>query len=974
LPSFSFAQIAFKSYTVKDGLSSIECYHIIQDSKGYIWIATENGVSRFDGVKFISYTNSDGLSDNVILHMFEDNYKRLWFIPITGLPCYYENGKINSLELASTYNSHSVSPYFVHRDSSIWFSTFGGFIELIGKSKPRFIPHPMVMENRIIENSGLIDKQGNMVSTFWEDTTHQIYYNVKTRKTGIYPQRLSWPSQLKEPQKIWGFVTFISTIYELSGGSFNCINKAKEALYLKIEKELKNRKVIFIKEDRKKNIWVGTYDGGLFCFAPDFVKTGNFKKYFDQTPISSILIDDEENIWLTSPSKGVIFIKNLNIINYTSGSGIFPDRFLSVAKDKKGGIWFGMDRRRTLFLDGNNKLTEYTLEPTLPYSRVNAILTLHDHAVVFCTDEATILYKNKKFEPIVRMVKGKQAPIPSKSVGEDKENHLWLGTYNTFYRITPQQKVINVGLKLGLMPLRTTAIYCASDSSIWIGTNKGLFHLKNDTIIPRDTWTGKANNRIKGISELHDRTLCVVTDNNGLYFFKDGHIFNVNKKHGLSSNNCRAICIDEKDRIWIATNKGINKISAINFEKHRYDIRHYNTYDGLISNEVNALVVKNDSVWAATAEGFSVFKDFESNLVKPRIYITKLKINKKDTLTQALYHLPFDQNNLSIDFTGLSFKSQGNILYRYRMLGLDSTYNYTTYGSVQYPSLTPGNQYVFSVSVRSSDGVWSDDATVVFHIQSPFWQTWWFITGIIVLIVFFLVILFLALFKRLKRRELAKTMLNKRMAEMELKALRAQMNPHFTFNSMNSIQYYILNNDISAAQRYLSKFAKLIRYILDNSRTTYISIKEEIKILRLYLELESMRFEQSFEYEIVIDKEIKEDIYVIPSMLIQPYIENAIWHGLMPKGEKGKITLRVENQGKKIKCTVEDNGIGRKKAQELKEKSGRTYKSVGMQVIQERLEILNMLSNDKLTVVITDMEDPGGTKVEIFIPYSIQED
>ncbi|MBC7864878.1 MAG: histidine kinase, partial [Bacteroidia bacterium] len=211
------------------------------------------------------------------------------------------------------------------------------------------------------------------------------------------------------------------------------------------------------------------------------------------------------------------------------------------------------------------------------------------------------------------------------------------------------------------------------------------------------------------------------------------------------------------------------------------------------------------------------------------------------------------------------------------------------------------------------------------------------------------------------------------VAAAELKALRTQMSPHFVFNAINSVQHFITSNDPDSSQRYLSKFAKLIRYVVDNSKPGAIPLERELEAITLFMDIEALRFENRFEYEIIIDKKIDQGFVHIPSMLIQPYIENAIWHGLMHKKGKGKITVSIQLTDGFIKCTIEDNGVGRKKSLEFKSNQNfRAHKSVGMTITQERLEIINALNNSRLSVSITDLEDKEGTscgtRVELFIP------
>lgn len=212
----------------------------------------------------------------------------------------------------------------------------------------------------------------------------------------------------------------------------------------------------------------------------------------------------------------------------------------------------------------------------------------------------------------------------------------------------------------------------------------------------------------------------------------------------------------------------------------------------------------------------------------------------------------------------------------------------------------------------------------------------------------------------------------KKQAELEMQTLRAQMNPHFIFNSLNSINRFILTNDRSGASAYLTKFSKLIRLILQHSAAQFISLAGELEALRLYLELESLRFGEQFSYRIVCDQELEQDFIKMPPLLLQPYIENAIWHGLMHKSSKGHLLIDLRLDYAALVCTIRDDGIGRKKAAELNSKSAAGHKSMGMNITEQRLAMMEKTTFRGDAIVIRDLMDihdqPVGTEVVLTIP------
>ncbi len=256
----------------------------------------------------------------------------------------------------------------------------------------------------------------------------------------------------------------------------------------------------------------------------------------------------------------------------------------------------------------------------------------------------------------------------------------------------------------------------------------------------------------------------------------------------------------------------------------------------------------------------------------------------------------------------------------------------------------------------------------------PWWKTIWF-WSLIVLSLSGLSYLFHKWrLGQVRKEERLRSEFEQQLTTMEMSALRAQMNPHFIFNSLNSIEYYIIDNEPEKAVDYLSRFSRLIRLILQNSKSTVVPVKDDLEALKLYIEIESMRFDNFFDYEVRMEKSIDAEKIEIPPMILQPYVENAIWHGLMQKKDsQGKIDLIIKQSNNSLICIIEDNGIGREAARKLKSKSSRNRrKSFGMKITKDRLDALNQLTKSKASVLILDLKDDEGvatgTRVELVIP------
>jgi anti-sigma regulatory factor (Ser/Thr protein kinase) len=318
----------------------------------------------------------------------------------------------------------------------------------------------------------------------------------------------------------------------------------------------------------------------------------------------------------------------------------------------------------------------------------------------------------------------------------------------------------------------------------------------------------------------------------------------------------------------------------------------------------------------------------------------------------------YNENNLVFEYGVEDFSNSENKRVNYRLLGLDSNWiNGNQKNEALYHNL-PSEKYVFQVQVV--DGNESKMTSYSFKITKPFWRRWWFITLSLLAISFAIWYYMRTRIRRIQSTEQMKSEFSLQINELESKALRAQMNPHFLFNSLNSIRLFILKNEVDSAADYIAKFSKLLRMILNYSRQDMITVYDEIQSLKLYLEFERLRFDQDFDFDLQIDGQEVLDCQ-IPPMIIQPFIENAIWHGLMPRTtEGGKIRVSFQKQLSGLYVMVQDNGIGREKAKESNRKRSLKEGSVGLQITKDRLRSLTLRTKRLNEFEIEDLIDENG--------------
>jgi hypothetical protein len=477
---------------------------------------------------------------------------------------------------------------------------------------------------------------------------------------------------------------------------------------------------------------------------------------------------------------------------------------------------------------------------------------------------------------------------------------------------------------------------------------------------------------IISLKEDKDSSIWIATIGNGVLRLKNNKVTQISKKDGLISTICTAISIDQYGNIWVGTNSGLSCIRKEEIEKGKWSIKNITEQTGLNSNDITKIYAFKEKLWVGTMNGVSSVDIQEA--LKPSApslaHIDSIKVNNISISGKTIF--PYNENNLKFMLNGLTFNDNGNHNYRYRLIGLDTAWQQTNTDEILISNLAPGN-YTFQAQIANADNIWSNrSSSYCFTIEKPFWLTWWFILLEVVMLVVIIYLIVLWRTNIIQKKENEKLRINKLLAEYQMKALTAQMNPHFIFNAINSIQNFIIQNHATLAYDYLIKFSKLIRLVLNNSKDNEISLKQELDTLGLYIELEQLRFEKSFTYNLQVETQIDQEALMIPALLLQPYIENAIWHGLMPlKTRLGIIALTIVQQDNCLKITISDNGVGRIVSDQIKKKiAHKTHQSVGMELTGKRIELFGQESKFSLQIIdnYSEHNEPIGTTVEIILP------
>jgi ligand-binding sensor domain-containing protein len=943
------------NYSEQNGLSTSVIYGLFQDSEDNIWFCTNSGVVKFNGNKLVAYKKKDGLAGNEVFKIFEDSQHRLWFMTASGRICYYKENKIYNEKDHPVFSQLNIKSFIsdIREDdeNNIWIIPDRGNMYILSENLEGF-----KMQSSSLLNGNLCIYKGDKYlpskqGLFLLRANSLLQQNDYAKKPSGYISR-----HCQDNEMIYTGIDNKLFVYRIETGITDQHDLPELAATV--------NSIVVI--DSMLYICSGN---GLHLYDQRSVKEK--KHYFSTVNVSHVLKDREGSLWVSTLNEGVFYIPNSRI-NFLKSSDFFEGNKVLKVNGLGSHVIIGQNNSKVAYYyNGNLKplvspnksmgegLT-YLIKPIEPDT--GFIISTQSGVTRFTLPAKFEFDNNIIYLDYVYFNKTKGYVSTPSSIGE----------YNDPLNLKTFRSQQATGL---FDKARADALlYDNTDSVLYACTKLGLFRYKNKKRLP-GVFNNMEGNSYTDIVKFGNGNIVASSMGDGIFFFNKKYIRQVNEKDGLSDNMCTSLFTENDSTLWVTTLNGLNRITS-KFVDGNFEIKVRSFYrnDGLPSNYINDMYVFGDSIWLATNFGLAIFNknDLSGNVYTPKIFIEAFKANNENFLLvkNKLTELKRENNNIIIEFNCRTFKNSGTVKYRYKLGGLNSAWIETANNQVDFTSLTPG-YYTFEVYAYSLDEDWKTNTEQVkFYIKPAYWQTLWFRILLAVLILLSIILFIILRFKKVKDRFLVQQKINnyeKELLELEQQALRLQMNPHFIFNALNSIQHAILTGKQNDAYNSLELFSSLIRGILENSKYKFISLEDEIAILKIYIEIEAKRFSSDFTYEIKIDPDIDTSGIKIPPMLIQPFVENSIWHGLMPKtnGEK-KLVLSFTGTDDTIICKVEDNGIGRDKAALMKSKKHAT--SLGTALTFNRVANINMLENKtRYTIEISDKEHNGGTLVTITI-------
>lgn len=971
--SILFAQTpSYYHYTTADGLASSTVFNMMQDSEGLLWFATLNGASKFDGSQFTTYRTVDGLNSNSIISIIEGENGTIYFGNYNKGINVLQNGKIKNFYQEMLGQQFPIN-------TLIYTSSNKNHPAIYAFTKPWTL-------KVIREDSASFLSIGKIFLN-----TQELIKLVKLPSGEIYALTTLGISTIQHDSvrklDVKGLPE--TEVFSVTGGRDSCYFAGLNGKICQIKnnqviREIEiegsgNKEVISLIQDSNEMLWFTIMGRGLFCVPKNSVTVTDIgsKIGLQQAVITHILEDDEGNIWLSTYGNGAYCLNHLYLRSFSEADGMSSNVVNSITKSKIGQLLIGT-------INGINIL-ENGIFSRVP-SKTSPGLIEYIYHIKNIDDELYICGGYGKIETNTVTFKNLKLQMSNRQAFCKTGNGLYLfgDTGNSLIirnNFNPLKNDLNRLYIFGDSQNnnRVNEIVKDSENSIWIGTNLGLCKAIPPKNITDSVWIKTfypenpvMNSRINSILEdQHKKVWFAGEKGIASYDLKNSSISSFTEISGHDLSASTSLASDEQGRIWIGNMKGLYIYDGVT-------VKYLNVNTGLPSNEILSLFFDKEEnlLYIGTTNGLSVINlfSFDKQVNEPpEVIITGIKAG--DSVFTDHNNLVFSpwQNDVYLKFAALNYSSPGSVNYKY---SFNNEWRSTVQRSLNFISLNPG-VYTMQIMARTQSTDWGKPIVVRFQVLPGIIETIWFkllMAGLLLMVVL-LIILFRH--QQLKKKNSKEMELITRINALKHQALSAMMNPHFISNSLNSVQYLVNSRRYEAANEYIAMMAKLMRKNLDTAGSGFILLSEEINRLKLYLELEKMRFQDGFTYEMIVGNSVTPEVVLIPNMIIQPFVENSLWHGVLNSGRAGLIIISfnfedVEVKGMISKCLlikITDNGVGFVAARKFKKDD---HISKGILIIEERLNLLSSKLNLPKPIIFEDLSggssNSEGAEVIISLP------
>jgi sensor histidine kinase YesM len=908
-----------------------------------MWFATGKGLCRYDGTNFKTFT-ADFQTSKSGSCIAEDSFGRIWYANFDGFLYYIEKGSIKALP----------------QKTSLGYYRFGIIKNELFLIQPDAVLVYDLKSLKVKAKHALGDKE----IRFCYATKDKFYV------LGNNLYELDHKNEIKKHSLPKNFYAEIITPIINTWEEKIIINSKSSANYYSFEKGKFQKHKLNNPTEFTQNtaitddaIWICTPNG---VHKNDILSKNN-KTYFLNKNISFVYKDKHNNYWISTLNNGVLFVKDF-AYNYID----LQPRPLSLTLGKNE-IFIGAEKDLIYKLNCSNLKTEKIFETKNNHSISQIYADTVNDKVFFNSFKFNILNKNNKitneFSIAIKDVKKVDHKYFSFAASgilgvfyvDAKQKSSWDNIFEknknkAFSGFNQSMLLINTNGK--------STEYNAKTNTIYYATNNGLIAITNDGKSKEIKYKNETLFLIK-IQKYKEQIIGLSTAEK---------LYTINNNNEVNLLKLPAFIANEKfNRFFI---RGQYCYLFSENDVYEFDFETQNTQKVLsLSNDIEAtdVILKNNQLFFATSKGIVIKNRKEiGDFPKPKLIINEIQINGKRRELNQISELNPDENDIAINFSTLSYIPNESYSVSYKINNsawrtLDSNDK-----NLNLYSLASGN-YTIQLVINHNDSK-IDLQTLQFEIKKPFWLKPLFLIGFSLILLLLLYLFYKFQIRKIEKRNqllFEKVNLEKNLNQSKLKAIKSQMNPHFFYNALNTIQSFILSNDKKQAINYLSKFSNLTRTILEMTEKETISIAEEVKTLGLYLDIEKARFEEDFTYKIDIDIAIDAENNKIPTMLLQPYVENAVKHGLLHKQGKKIVTISFKKEAEHLIVSVEDNGIGRQKSAELNAIKNKNHISFATEAIQNRVNLLNQYNQKNISIQYIDKTNLGNQSTGTIVVFEI---
>jgi ligand-binding sensor domain-containing protein len=938
-------------YNTLNGLPSDNVYCAAQDANGYMYFGTDFGLVKFDGYKFTHYSNKEGLYNKVVTDLCSTGGDSLLIASYPdALQSIQATGKINTVAIGNKnkFNAQLITKYadgyFTYTRNEITFSFYTPY-----KKTQIFKIDTLVGLENIRINKIVINRKGKAIFC----TSNGLFVWGSTKINYLAGENVYYASLLKNGRLL--IVTNKKVYWADDDFNITAMPFQLPATFT----------TLHIGEEENGSIWFRGLEKGVYRYYNNSLIEMSSNLGLSNVSINRFFKDRDGNFWICTNGAGILFISKYQAQIVGIANGLISNKVLKLQL-QKGKLFIGTNNGLTM-LQGTSITTAVLPAITNSLKYVYRLQPETNGSMGICMpnifDFSHPTYKLSPWKDVT-VFNHPFRFYTASFAWQQNENSVWCyATRNdTLYQYQPKTSTQNA-IPVNQFGIRRVYDGCQYNSTNWLGTDKGILQIQNGKTHLLDIINGEKLKQVFSFLQEKENTLWIATDV-GVFKYDGKQFTTISKAGSYGANYCTSLCADNRGNIWVATWDGIIRIS--NDKPYQYNVA-----NGLPSKVVNTILYDtlSNKLYAGTENGIAVFEQPPGEIKIPYAPIITASLPQKNILFNNNQVLEPEQNTCSFYFSIPWYQGNNDIRYTYSIN--NQPWSRIDGSELNLQNLTGGKYTLQVKAVINNLGIESPEAVFTFTIKTPFFKKTWFI-------VLSLLLLQLAVWgivtyfnKKRKERKLKQQLaLQQQMLEqasLKQQAFTSLLNPHFIFNALNSVQHFINQQDRQNANRYLSDFASLIRKNFDASLQSFIPLEEEIENLRLYLQLEKMRFGNKINYTIEVSPDVDTDDWMFPTMLLQPFLENAILHGLMPMQQQGELSLLFakDNTGHLL-ITIADNGIGLQKSKEQRQHTD--HKSRGMELIQERLTLLATITNCPVTLYteehLPDQPNPG-TRITI---------